>query len=155
MASDALGEAFVVPFSQILQDIQNRLGAVSIRLPTRSDIPARNHGCYGNVGNPPSIDSGYHSMPSRSDMQPWNNDVYTTFPEPTSYDSGYHSTPSRSEIAPQNDSGYSSLQPSFRSDRNTESAPSVNPVPKKPSRLRRSLKTIFVRFVERMREMEV
>ena len=40
MASDALGEAYVVPFDKILQDIKHSLGALSICLPTRSEISA-------------------------------------------------------------------------------------------------------------------
>ena len=38
MASDALAEAYVVPFDKILLDIKHSLGAVSICLPSRSDI---------------------------------------------------------------------------------------------------------------------
>ena len=71
VASDALGEAYVVPFNQILLDIKYSLGAVSTRLPGRSDISDCQFGDYGD-GEPsaPSncsahnLDSGYASQGS-------------------------------------------------------------------------------------------
>ena len=71
MASDALGEAYVVPFDKILLDIKHSLGAVSICLPTRSEISAWHRGSHVDLRNnrlpastihsPPNVDSGYVS----------------------------------------------------------------------------------------------
>ena len=80
MASDALREAYVVPFDKILLDIKDSLGAVSICLPTRSEISAWRGSLLDSISElpsdpiselpsdsiselpSPSIDSGYVSM---------------------------------------------------------------------------------------------
>ena len=65
VASDALGEIYVVPFDQILLDIKHTLGAVSISLPSQSDISLRRGGYYSPfIGDGLSghmLDSGHGS----------------------------------------------------------------------------------------------
>ena len=65
MASDALGEIYVVPFDQILLDIKHTLGAVSISLPSQSDISFRRGDYYSSfMGDGLSghmLDSSYGS----------------------------------------------------------------------------------------------
>ena len=71
MASDALKDAYVVPFDKILLDIKHSLGALSICLPTRRQIYAWHRGSHVDlrsnelpergIPSPPSIDSGYVS----------------------------------------------------------------------------------------------
>ena len=45
VASDVLREAYVVPFDKIVLDIKNRLGAVSVHLPSRNDISSQEYLC--------------------------------------------------------------------------------------------------------------
>ena len=79
MASDALGEAYVVPFDKILLDIKHSLGAVSISLPSRSDFPNWRNGHYINV-----MDSGRPGFQNHPGLSP---------------DSGYASSATTSERA--------------------------------------------------------
>ena len=142
VASDALGEAYVVPFDQTLLDIKHCLGAESVCLPSRSDISPSKYGSYPHViHDSPSIpDSGYHSVPRRSEISPQNDGCYTNV-----------------EAEPRFDSGYSSLKPSWvsgldSSKRHTEPAPHVDPIPKEPSRTRHSRKSIFAKFMNLFRK---
>ena len=58
VASDAFGEAYVVPLRDTIQDIQARLNSKTVRLPTAAEILK----WYAGHKLPQPADSGYSSM---------------------------------------------------------------------------------------------
>jgi hypothetical protein len=58
VASDAFGEAYVVPLRDTIQDIQTRLNSKTVRLPTAAEILK----WYAGRELPQPADSGYSSM---------------------------------------------------------------------------------------------
>lgn len=122
VASDALGDAYVVPFNKILRDIEHACLAFSVRLPSRIDISRRHPGSYliprASISASSHFpDSGYAS----------------TGGNPTNYASLAPEDPGPNDTVP-ND-------PALNDPAPKDPVPN-DPVPKNPSRLKRLLKSI-------------